>query len=68
MTKLQKGRESYYLQAFVFFLTLLQWLYRPPPAVPPKFRGVIKQTYKDSSHGGRLASCDQRALPTCFSS
>ena len=39
----------------------------PPP--PPKFGGVIKETYKDfHSRGGRRASCRPRARPTCCSS
>ena len=35
----------------------------PPP--PPKFGGVIKESAKDRSPGGRRASCRRRARPTC---
>ena len=38
----------------------------PPP--PMKFGGVIKESYRIPSRGGRRASCRPRALPTFFSS
>ena len=38
----------------------------PPP--PPKFGGVIKETAKESTPGGRRASCPLRVRPTYYSS